>query len=70
MQDYEIRLYRADGTLSIVMITAAASDADAKEKAGSLLREDMMDAEIWRGSKLTASVHANGRISSKTAALA
>lgn len=70
MQDYEIRLYRADGTLSIVMITAAASDADAKEQAGSLLREDVMDAQIWCGSKLTASVRANGRITSKkTAAL-
>jgi hypothetical protein len=65
MQDYEIRLYRADGTLSIVIITTAASDADAKEQAGSLLREDMMDAQIWCGSKLTVSVRANGRISSK-----
>ena len=70
MQDYEIRLYRADGTLSIVMITTAASDTVAKEQAGLLLRHDMMDAQIWCGSKLTASVHADGHIGSKkTAAL-
>lgn len=67
MQDYEIRLHRADGALSIVMMTAAASDVDAREQAGSFLKEDIVDARIWCGSKLIALMHASGH-SAKTVA--
>jgi hypothetical protein len=56
--DYEIRLHHADGTLSLVMMTAAISDADAKAQAIRLLKEGLANAHIWRDGKLVDSVYA------------
>jgi hypothetical protein len=56
--DYEIRLHHADGTLSIVMITAAVSDADAAGQARIMLRDGLANAHIWRDGKLVDSIYA------------
>jgi hypothetical protein len=54
--DYEIRLHHADGTLSLVMITSAASDADAKAQALKKLKEGLANAHIWRERTLVDSI--------------
>ena len=55
--DYEIRLHHADGTLSIVMMTAAVSDADASAQAKLMLKDGLANAHIWRDGKLVDSVY-------------
>ncbi len=56
--DYEIRLHHADGTLSLVMITAAVSDADAKAQAALMLKDGLANAHIWRDGTLVDSIYA------------
>jgi len=47
MQNYEVRLYRADGTLSIVMKTAANGVPEAQAAATAMLKGDIVRAEVW-----------------------
>ena len=56
--DYEIRLHHADGTLSLVMMTAAYSDADASAQARIMLKSGLANAQIWRDGKLVDAVYA------------
>ncbi len=56
--DYEIRLHRADGTLSIVMLVSAVGDLDARSQAADMLKGEMSNAHIWRDGKLVDSVYA------------
>jgi hypothetical protein len=56
IRDYEIRLSRADGALSIVMLTSAISDADAKAQAYGMLKDGLASAEIWQGLTLTDTI--------------
>ncbi len=56
IRDYEIRLSRADGSLSIVMLTSAISDADAKAQALGMLKSGLASAEIWHDLTLTATI--------------
>lgn len=56
--DYEIRLHRIDGTLSVVMWISAAGDGDARRQAQEMLREGLSNAHIWRDGKLMDSLYA------------
>ncbi|HVU21738.1 MAG TPA: hypothetical protein VHE09_13485 [Rhizomicrobium sp.] len=51
-EDYEIRFFNADGTLSHVLITNCASDQDARAAALKKFAEDLKRFEIWRGQTL------------------
>lgn len=57
-RDYEIRLHHADGSLSILMLTAAASDSEAKRRARAMLSHGLTNAHIWRDGELVDSVYA------------
>lgn len=56
--DYEIRLHRADGTLSIVMLVSAVGDLDAKAQARDMLKDGLANAHIWRDGQLVDSLYA------------
>jgi hypothetical protein len=47
MPDYEVRLYRADDTLSIVMKTFANGALDAQAAASAMLKGNILRAEVW-----------------------
>jgi hypothetical protein len=49
MTDYEVGLFKSDGTLSIVMAISALGDVDAKVQAVAMLKAGITRAEIWRG---------------------
>jgi len=49
MSDYEIRLFKADGTLSIVMIVVAINSENAAQQAFPMLEDGIVKAEIWSG---------------------
>ena len=55
--DYEIRLHRSDGTLSIVMLISAANDQDARGQAAAMVRSEIANAHIWRDGQLVDSVY-------------
>jgi hypothetical protein len=48
MPEYEIRLHKADGTLSVMMFTFAFSDAEAAAQARLMLRGNIVLAHVWR----------------------
>jgi hypothetical protein len=52
MTDYEIRLLKADGTLSIIMAITALGDVDAKVQAIAMLKDGITRAELWRGTDM------------------
>ena len=57
-KDYEIRLHRSDGELSLVAILPAMGDEDAKRLAKSMLQADLTDAHIWNeDGDLVQSIH-------------
>jgi hypothetical protein len=58
MSNYEIRLHRPDGSLSIVMKVAAVGDTDAKNQALIMLHNGISNAHIWRDDNLVGSVYA------------
>ena len=45
-KDYEIRFHRQDGTLSLVMIVPAMSDAEAKSRAKQMLQAGLTNAHV------------------------
>ncbi len=49
MAEYEIRLHKANDTLSIVMLTFAFSDRDAKAQAALMLQGEIAYAQVWCG---------------------
>jgi signal transduction histidine kinase len=58
MSDYEIRLHRTGGALSIVMKVMAVGDDDAKRQALTMLHGGISNAHIWRDDSLVVSVDA------------
>jgi hypothetical protein len=56
MSEYEIRLYRSDWTLAIVMKVAAIGMADAKAQARQMLSGEIASAEIWSGREVVTSI--------------
>jgi len=54
---YEIRLLKADGKLSILMVTEAADDGDARKRAWKMLAADLSNANIWKDGRLVASIY-------------
>lgn len=56
--EYEIRLHRADGTLSIVLMTLALGPEQAKTQASALLRNGMVSAHVWHDGELVGSFRA------------
>jgi len=51
MREYEMRLHRPDGALSVVMKTIAIDDHDAKRLAYQFLIGDIARAYIFSGDK-------------------
>jgi len=47
MEYYEVRLFKADGAVSIVMVTTAASERDAELQAVAMLKGEIVRVEIW-----------------------
>jgi hypothetical protein len=47
MNDYEIRLYRADDTLALIVKTAASGLAEIEEAASAMLKGNIVRAELW-----------------------
>jgi hypothetical protein len=56
MLNYEIHLFKADGTLSILMSTVATGDVDAKLRAVGMLKGGITSAEVWRGLDMIGAV--------------
>lgn len=51
MREYEMRLHRRDGVLSVVMKTLAIDDNDAQRAASQFLIGDIANARIFSGDK-------------------
>ena len=55
--DYEIRLHKVDGTLSITKAIVAIGTADAAARAAKMLKGDLAYAIVWEGLEEIATVH-------------
>ena len=51
-REYEIRLYRDDGTLSVVVALAAKEHSIAARKARQMLNQQLTRAHIWQDQRL------------------
>ena len=51
-REYHIRLYRDDGTLSVVLACDASQDSIAAREALRLLNHELTRAHIWRDNEL------------------
>ena len=56
MNDYDVRLYRSDNTLSLIIKTAPASFAEIEQAAWAMLRGNIVRAEVWREHRRVAVV--------------
>jgi hypothetical protein len=57
ISEYQIRAFRDDGELSLVMLTPALSDDDAREQASALITGQVPTVEIWHGASLVDTLH-------------
>jgi hypothetical protein len=48
-RDYEIRYLKADGTVSLLLVTVCVDDTHALETAKRMMQPDFAAFEIWRG---------------------
>jgi hypothetical protein len=48
-EDYEVRFFNADGSISLVLITKSIDDEHAREAALKMFAEELKPFEIWRG---------------------
>ena len=55
--DYEVRLQRPDGRLSIRMFLQAANDTEAKTKASQMMRGGVSYASVWREGRFIDSLY-------------
>jgi hypothetical protein len=53
-EDYEVRFFNADGTLSLVLLTNSIDDEHAREAALKMFATELKPFEIWRGLTLIA----------------
>lgn len=67
MQDYEVRLYRADGALSVIMKISANGRLDAQAQASAMLKGDIVRAEIWREHQHVETMETTTKVTSKYA---
>lgn len=51
-REYHIRLYRDDGTLSVVLACDASQDSIATREALKMLNCELTRAHIWRDNRL------------------
>jgi hypothetical protein len=49
MSDYAIRLFKRDGSLSIIMAVVANGSSEASDQAWAMLTDGVAKAEIWSG---------------------
>lgn len=54
---FEIRLHKADGTVSMIMTANAFGPQDAKLQAIKMLNDDIAYAVVWHGLIEVATVH-------------
>ena len=57
VSEFEIRLHKSDGTLSMIMTVVAFGAPGAKLQAVRLLKDDIAYAIIWQGLSEVATVH-------------
>ena len=62
MPDYEIRLYRADGTLSIIMKTFAGGPIEIQATASAMLKGDVVRAEVWNDHRYIEALEAIDKV--------
>ena len=55
--EYEIQLFKSDGSLSIIMTVAAIGPHDAKIQATKMLQAGIDYAIIWQGLVEVGTVH-------------
>lgn len=55
--EYEIQLFKSDGSLSIIMTVAALGPHDAKIRASKMLHAGIDYAIIWQGFVEVGTVH-------------
>jgi len=67
MKAYDIRLYRADATLSIIMKTFANEPLDAQAQASAMLKGEIVRAEIWCDHQHVETLQTTDRVISKYA---
>src|SRR5580765_3851748 len=65
MPDYEIRLYRADSSLSIVMKTVANGMLEVQATAAAMLKGDIVRAEVWSEHRYIETLESIDHITSK-----
>jgi len=56
MIDYQIRLYKIGGALSVIIPVVAIDLADARLQAFAMFKEGMVEAEIWTNLNLLDTV--------------
>ena len=54
---FEIRLYKVDASLSVVMKINALSADDARAQAVKMLKADLVYAIVWQGLNQIGTVH-------------
>ena len=62
MADYEIRLYKTDGSLSIILVIVAIGALDARAQAFAMMKDGIVSAEIWTGLTLVEVIHLDGTL--------
>jgi len=51
-EDYEVRFFNADGSVSLLFVTNCADDDAARETALKMFARELKPFEIWRGATL------------------
>jgi hypothetical protein len=54
---FEIRLHKADGTVSIIMSVCVFGVFDAEQQAAKMLNDDMAYAVVWQGDIEVGTAH-------------
>jgi hypothetical protein len=62
MADYEIWLFKADGSLSMILVVVAINALDAGAQALLMLKDGMVRPEIWTGLTFVETVYIDGII--------
>ena len=62
MVEYEVRLFKADGSLAVVVKIPASRDADACIEASSLIIGAIASATVWLDRKLIRTLYCDQAI--------
>lgn len=60
--EYQLRLFRDNGVLSIIAVTSAMDPSDATYQAEKFLTADITKIEVWCGGALVKTVRQTGDV--------